>query len=425
MGSAEAMSAPILTVSWLLIRTRYVHPPGRSARRPEGTSIKVAIVTSFPEDPQAPRGGVQAVSVALVRALGALGDLEVHVVTTSCECDSFSISQWQGATIHRLAWAGGRVLTHALGPGAQQICQYLQKLQPDVVHSHDVFGLMVKSLPLPRVFTPHGVIYLDTRLGGGPGALIRSWLWRWAETSAWANQPHIVAISPHVRQGLQGRVSGKIHVIANPVAPEFFKVRHCPRNGTIFSAAAISPLKNTLGLLEAFEMLVADGRDIYLHLAGAGECEYEARVRLFIRSHGLQDRVSLLGNIPPHQVRKELAAASVFALISLQESAPMCVAEAMAVGVPVLASNICGLPYMVRDGKTGFLVPPRDTRLIANRLNELLQDGTRRDSMGEHARQVAWEAYAPQRVAQQTRDVYEEAINGSKGNVDWGLRIAE
>ena len=166
--------------------------------------MKVAIVTRFPKSPDTPHGGVESVSVNLVRALAAFDDLELHVVTTDTDCTTVSKSPWGQVTIHRLPRLGRRVLTDAVGPGRRQMHDYLTRLAPEVVHAHDVYGLMVKGLSTPRVFTVHGFIHADTRLAGQRFAWLRSRLWRWVETAGWADQPHIVSISPYVRERLTG-----------------------------------------------------------------------------------------------------------------------------------------------------------------------------------------------------------------------------
>ena len=69
-----------------------------------------------------------------------------------------------------------------------------------------------------------------------------------------------------------------------------------------------------------------------------------------------------------------MACAAAFALISLEENSPMAIEEAMAAGVPVVTSNRCGMPYMVRDEESGFLVNPDDSEETAERLRQLLTD---------------------------------------------------
>jgi glycosyltransferase involved in cell wall biosynthesis len=380
------------------------------ARRP----LKIAIVTAFPAEPGNPRGGVEAVSVILTAALAQLPDLELHVITGDPATSVASRTSWHAATVHRLPWRGRRMFTAAIGPMRRQIAEYVTALSPDVVHAHDVYGLMVQGLPIPRVLTIHGFIYGDTLLSGQSWAWVRSRLWRRVETAGWADQPHIISISPYVRERLAGIATGVIHDIDNPIAESFFQLPRRERKGTVFSAAAVCQRKNTLVLVEAFARLVRAGLVTTLRLAGpVTESLYGERVRERIRAHGLEDRVTLLGQISSAQVSDELAAASVFALVSLEENSPMGIEEAMAAGVPVVTSNRCGMPYMVRDGETGFLVDPTDSSDIAGRLSELLVDDALRAAMGTRAREVARDRFHPERVASRTRSVYRRAAGRS------------
>ena len=88
----------------------------------------------------------------------------------------------------------------------------------------------------------------------------------------------------------------------------------------------------------------------------------------------------------------------------------MGIEEAMAAGVPVVTSNRCGMPYMVRDGETGYLVDPHDPADIARRLEALLTDDALRSSMGKQATAIALDRFHPDRVARRTVEVYKTAI---------------
>ena len=372
--------------------------------------MKVAVVTSFPQDPGSPIGGVEAVSVNLVRALARLEDLEVHVVTLDNSLGQNQITLWERATVHRLACKTQSVLINAVTTGRRLIKDYLSVLNPDVVHSHDTYGLMVKGLHVPRVFTVHGFIHGDTLVSGVKLPRLRAALWKWVETKGWADQPHIISISPYVRERLCGIVKSNIHDIENPVSESFFAIDRCETPGVIFCAAVISPRKNTLALIDAFEILVRQGIDCQLRLAGKiAEPRYGRLVEERLRTGFLKDRVHLLGGISSEQVGRELAGAAVFALTSLEENAPLGIEEAMAARVPVVVSNRCGMPYMVRHAETGFLVDPHRPEDIAYRLAMLLKDGELRKKMGERSRAIALECFHPARVAYRTREVYRDA----------------
>ncbi len=373
--------------------------------------MRLALVTSFPDDPGTPAGGVEAVSVNLVQALAEFGDLEIYVVTTKHRYSSPMRERWGKVDIHRLPWAGGSVLRNAIGPGRRQIQSYLRDLKPDVIHAHDTCGLMVKGMARPRVFTIHGFIHGDTLVSGERFAGLRSWMWRWIETAGWADQPHIVSISPYVRERLRGIATGVIHDIDNPISERVFDIDRVEQKGTVFSAAVVTPRKNTLALVDAVAELAASGIDCKLRLAGSlGDEAYVRQVRERIEQRALSERVVILGRLGTEGIHKELSSAAVFALTSLEENSPMGIEEAMAAGVPVVTSNRCGMPYMVRDGESGFLIDPNNPRDIARRLTQLLESSELRRSMGAKGREIALDRFHPAKVAVRTRQVYLRAI---------------
>ena len=373
--------------------------------------LRLAVVTQYPRDPDRPRGGVEAVSANLVRALARLPDLEVVVVTSEAGLARPEVETIDGTSIHRLPWTSRRILREATGPGRKQMHRYLTGLRPDVIHSHDVYGLMVQGLPVPRVFTVHGFIHADTLVSGERLPRLRSWLWKILETRGWADQHHVISISPYVRERLTGYVRGRIHDIENPVGESFFDVERREEPGTVFCAGLIERRKNTLVLVEALARLRARGVWARLRLAGATrEADYARRVIERIAASGLADHVDWLGSLTSAAVREELARASVFALVSLEENAPMGIAEAMAAGVPVLASDRCGMPYMVREGESGHLVDPLDVEGIADHLAALLGDPARARRMGEEGRTLARGRFHPDVVARRTLEVYREAL---------------
>jgi glycosyltransferase involved in cell wall biosynthesis len=372
--------------------------------------LKVAIATAFPADPAAPHGGVEAVSVNLVDALSTFDDLDLHVVTTDPAIHQPETYSWHGTTVHRLPHSGARVLIDATGPGRRQMHAFLTRLAPAVVHAHDVFGLMVKGLRIPRVHTIHGFIHGDTLVSGERFAWLRAQLWRRIELSGWADHPHVISISPYVRERLSPVARGVIHDIENPIAPRFFSIPRRDDGQTIFSAAVVCRRKNTLGLVEAFAIVVRDGFGGRLRLAGGvTEEDYARAVRARISELGLESRVDWLGPLKVDGVERELSSASLFALVSREENSPLGIEEAMAAGVPVVTSNRCGMPYMVSHGETGFLVDPENPPDIARRLSELLADAERRRTMGDRARRTARDRFHPAAVAARTRAVYYEA----------------
>ena len=384
--------------------------PDADSTRP----LRVVIATAFGVDPASPRGGVESVSANLVRALAREPDLDIHVVTMDPAVVTPTETTWRGATVHRLPRTGAYMLTSTRGADRARLISHIERLRPDVVHAHDVYGLTLAGLKVPRVMTIHGFIYKDTLVAAQRAARIRSWMWWKTETAAWARYPHLIAISPHVHEFVAAAARGVIHDIENPVDDRFFDVSHVPAPLRIFSAARLSRGKNPIALLDACARLWADGIDVELRLAGGtSDAGYARELRTRIETLGAARHVRLLGKLSASEVRRELGTASVFALASLQENAPAAVAEAMAAGLPVVTSRRCGMPYMVRDGETGFLVDPTDPAAIADRLRMLLRDPDTCERFGARAKALAIERFHPAVVARRTRHVYLTAYGAS------------
>lgn len=353
---------------------------------------------------------MEAVSVVLTDALARIPALDVHVVTVDRSVLQPMRGTWQGATIHRLPQKSGSLLRFASGAGRVLIGEYLKELRPDVVHAHDTFGIMSSRLEFPRAFTIHGFIHEDTRLRGGISRLT-ALLWQRKELQVWAEQPHIISISPYVRERLRGVARGVIHDIENPVGLDCFSVQREERRGVIFSAAAICRRKNTLGLIKAFVEAGRTHPALRLRIAGAvTESDYGEIVQRFTQESGMADRIDFLGSVGTTQIRQELIHASIFALVSFEEGAPMGIAEAMAAGVPIVTSNRCGMPYMLRHGESGYLVNPHDTADIARCFDRLTHDDALRARMGQAARAFAERSFHPAAVAERSVRVYQDAI---------------
>jgi glycosyltransferase involved in cell wall biosynthesis len=114
----------------------------------------------------------------------------------------------------------------------------------------------------------------------------------------------------------------------------------------------------------------------------------------------------MLGHVDHVRLRDQLAQASILLLPSRQENAPMAIAEAMAAGLPAVAANRCGMPYMVQEGQTGFLIDPESTEQIAERLARLVSSPDLGRQMGQAGRRIALERFHPRAVAEKTRAVY-------------------
>jgi len=170
--------------------------------------------------------------------------------------------------------------------------------------------------------------------------------------------------------------------------------------------------KSILELVQAFARARAGHPDARLRLVGAPrEPQYVDRVREYARREGIQDAVTFVGVVSEDQLLDEYERAAALVLMSRQETAPGVIGEAMAAGKAVLASRICGIPYMVDDGATGLLAEPDDVADFAEKLGRLLSDPDACRDMGRRGRQKALRRFHPDRVAEETVKVYRRVLD--------------
>jgi len=155
-----------------------------------------------------------------------------------------------------------------------------------------------------------------------------------------------------------------------------------PRALVVGTACRLVPVKGVRNLIEATAILAGEMPDLRLEIAGSGPLENE--LTLQCRDLDISAKVTFLGwqrDLDPVYRRWD-----VFCMPSLEEGFGLAALEAMASGLPVVATSVGGLPEIVEDGVTGFLVPPSDPQALAANLRTLLRDGSRKQTMGTAAR---------------------------------------
>lgn len=135
-------------------------------------------------------------------------------------------------------------------------------------------------------------------------------------------------------------------------------------------------------LLSATQMLLNDGLRIRIRLAGEGR--ERQKVEEFIKRLGIENQVDFLGWVQMGSaLQQEYRSADVFVLPSYSETGPKVVVEAMANGLPVVASNVGSVRWFVQHGKTGFVVPPHDVAAIKDAVHRILTDEFMRRRMAK------------------------------------------
>jgi glycosyltransferase involved in cell wall biosynthesis len=307
---------------------------------------------------------------------------------------------------------------------AWRVAQIIRRVRPDVVHTHTAkagaIGRIAALLAGPGrrpvvVHTFHGHV-----LRGYFGTL-GTLLFRAIETALARVTDRLVAVSPEVRDelvGLHVAPRRKFSVVRLGIeleprvrfegdASEVRRRHGIPAEKFVVGwFGRMTAVKRTDDLLTMLAGVRERGIDALLLFVGDGA----DRERLEQRAHDLGLARSCLFAGYQRDVAPWYAICDVVVLASASEGTPVTIIEALAAGRPVVATRVGGVPDVVEEGETGFLVRPGDTHALAERLEILARDPERRVAMGETGRQRVLERYAVGRLVDDIDALYRELL---------------
>jgi len=225
----------------------------------------------------------------------------------------------------------------------------------------------------------------------------------------------ILAVSEKVRSCFKGndRVYSKVITVYNGVDAEFFnpiKVADSLLKELggryqiiIGNIGALDKFKGQIYLLEAIKRLKEEGiANILCLFCGTGK--EEEFLRKFVEGNDLKNEVLFLGFCD--DILRVLKILDILVITSLAESFSMAAVEAMAMRVPVIATNIGGIPEVIDDGKTGIVIPPGNVDAICKAIKYLIQNPGVRIQMGKNGRARVLEKFTIEQNVRKTEDIF-------------------
>jgi glycosyltransferase involved in cell wall biosynthesis len=215
----------------------------------------------------------------------------------------------------------------------------------------------------------------------------------------------IVTETDYAARFLQERFPGctdRVHRVYNGLdLAEFGRADFSTAPPLVVAVGRLIAKKGFLVLIRACGLLTEREKWFRCEIIGEGPLENELREK--IQQLELQDRVVLAGARPQHEIMERLAEANVFVLPSVidpeggMDNLPTVIMEAMAAGLPVISTAIGGIPEMVIEGETGFLVPPRDAVALADVIEKLICDPVLAEKMGRAGHERAQKLFSSKR----------------------------
>ena len=314
------------------------------------------------------------------------------------------------------SWAGRLKLAGFLRAARRATSRAIADFAPDVIHVHWWFPGGFSVWPrlrgrVPYVMTSHGtdLFLVDgvpaARLVAGP--IVRN-----------AAQATVISTPLVARAERLGVPRADITVIPMPVDAAVATELEAPftlRAGgdTLLFVGRLVERKGTAYVIRAVAELAEAGRDVRLVIVGDGP--ERATLTALAQSLAVGDRVEFTGALPPAAVRERYRAGGVFVMPAItdwkgeQEGFGMVLVEAMAFGLPVVATRSGGIPDIVRDEETGVLVAERDVGALTRGIARMLDDPALAARLAEAARDDVRHRFAPARIASAFDTVYRRA----------------
>jgi glycosyltransferase involved in cell wall biosynthesis len=348
--------------------------------------MKIAIIVNlFPPKWLA---GTEIATYNLAEHLAKRGH-EIHVITSHDE-GLTNFDKINGFYIHRITFPRLRVFGVHLF--RLKIFLKIRKINPDIVQAQDLFMgvpacLSRKILKIPCVIWGRGS---DVNLPGRFDRITNKLILQ--------NADAILALTEDMRMKLKKIYDTEIYVIPNGINLEEYNgvtinLKRETDGKNILFVGSLYPVKGVQYLIMAMKLVHDKMPDARLILVGDGK-EREPLAALSIQL-GIQKYVQFVGKVPHAKVQTFMQQADVFILPSLSEGLPNVILEAMACGLPIVASRIGGIPDIIINETNGYLVEVKDTDAIAHKIMLLLQDGPLRKKISDNNRNLvknyAWD----------------------------------
>ena len=371
-------------------------------------------------------GGIASHVYELSKALVRLGH-NVHVLQPGYGTKhSVKLEVLDGIKVHRL-FSSGRVRGWRFIVLLRRTRQYWKELllreRIDILHWHVMisgsFETKVMIAAIPKIFTNHSSGYLEMveKVWG-------RWYLRWllrhagrviapseelAAKSSWTGYPaHQVYYIPNgvdcdkFRPNLDG-VQARADLNIDKDSLFILCPRRLqPKNGVIYMVEAMPYIKDSVE------------NNTKLVIAGGNYHEERLRIEDRITRNGTKLDIIFLGNVPNEHMPTLYAAADIVVLPSLMEAVSISGLEALASGKPLVGTRVGGLPAIIDDGVTGLLVPPRDSRALANAIVSLNNDPDKRHRMGASGRAKVEHEFIWTVIANRTLEVYQTVLKGKE-----------
>lgn len=356
----------------------------------------------------------------LVKALSKFPDLELHLVTLAPNLTKSQRIEELSVNYHfikrrRERYGGGLSTLYQFDK--IMIQEELKVIHPHLIHSfgtEDIYSFAAVASGFPSIIHMQGIITecLKARRYKLDNTGIRWFLIQFLERYTIKKGKYFFTRTQldtaFVRNLCNNAV---IFNIWEPVDEAFFKVKRNNKNrSTILFIGRVSQFKGIEELLTAFSELIKHFPGLKLRIIGSANSVYIGDL-LKKRNFSLINKaIDICGFKTSQEIAAAFKDASMVVVPSYMENSPNVVCEAMVAGVPVIASNVGGIPSIITHRETGLLVEPKNPKVLAEAIRCLIDHPDVAEKMAQNAKSIARKRHHPDYVAIQVRNAYRQVL---------------
>ena len=380
--------------------------------------MKLAMIGPYPVNSESDRisGGVQAVVVNLAKGLSRFSDLDIHIVTARHSIKKNIEYKSNGITVHAVPLDRIFGNTTLYSNTRKKIIKKIYEIKPDIIHSH-CFGYetlaALDSGHKKIIISTHGIT--TAKWGSRYNILdtMRVYMQNCIYRRCIKRAENILINIQYARQHLAGFKKMKISELNNPISDIFLDIDNNLEEGQrILFVGNVCQRKGIMTILEAINILKPSFENLRLMIAGPiAEPDYYSKLSRFIKEQGLSKYVNFLFQLNEDELKKEYQKASIFAFPSLKDEAPVALLQAMASGKAIVATRAGGIPYMIDEGVTGFLIEKEDSMALADRISLFIKDDELRKKFGANAREKVIRENSITAVTDKLYEIYNRVNN--------------
>jgi glycosyltransferase involved in cell wall biosynthesis len=362
------------------------------------------------------KGGVHSALINLLNGFAQL-PISIRVVSFSTEVNVEQIVSFSDSIfIHHVPEGNsGSHLINYLRNGKKIMQKQIADFKPDLIHFQECNSFfLIKPFSFPRsktLVTIHGFALEEAKRKKKLKDKI-TWL-----VNGWLNPllmpKNIIHLSKFSTTKFDSKKVTHDVIIPNAIKNIFFDIpQKINTDNRLLYLGVIDNNKNLIFTLELLSKLIEQEKYYHLDvLGGFSNDAYENQIRNFITEKNLTNYVHFHGWVNQSYVLKQLQQSDILIVSSKHESLPMAIAESMAAGKVVLASNVGGIPEMIENNVSGFLFDLTNIELPVDILGNLYNNNEMIKSISVNARRQAFEKFHCKNVAKETIDFYSEILN--------------